>query len=834
MFINLNGQWAMRNVTQDAWIPAAVPGTVFSDLLAAGLATDPYYRGNEDEIQPLLMEDYEYVREFEVSESHLKSDEALLRFEGLDTLADVYLNETLVAKTGNMHRTYELDAKELLVPGKNKVRVVFHSARKFIQENASLSRLPSVLGNHGVEQIRKAQCQFGWDWGLSLPDMGIWRDASLVFRSVAMINSFYFTQKHQGSQSAVVELKASVDIRKIAPAASSTLTVRLSVKGPEGEEFSAICQENLETGKYEASIAIERPKLWWPNGYGDQPLYQATIALNDGDVLLESKTASIGLRTLELRREEDEWGKSYEFVVNGKAIFLRGSNLIIEDSLLTRNSKERTEKMLRNSVLANFNCVRVWGGAIYPDDCFYDACDRLGLIVYQDFMFACHAYPVREDFLQSVKEEIKDNVKRIRHHACLGLWSGNNEIETIIEMFTSPEPMFAGIKEYFNFSGTDEEVELMKSEYLELFCHVVPDLLKELDPNTSYTRSSPATDIPFVRDENRGDSHFYAAFVKMPYRKQRELFFRFVSEMGFQSYPSIKTINSFTEPEDRWPNSPVMLKHQKSNKGNEDIEKYMAQDFKVPEDFGLYVYASQILAGEILKLVTEHLRRSRGRCMGMITWQLNDCWPAVSWAGLDYCGRWKAQQYYSKRFYAPVLVSIAEEGKTAEVHVTNDTFEEISGALHWALKDNTSVVIEKGEFFAAIAPLSSKRCLQLDFSSSPGFNPRTSYLECSLASECATAIFVPAKEFLFLDPCIAINASETNDSFTLEVSARCFAKSVGLDLSEADCVFSDNYFDLSADVKTITVSKSSLSSALSLERFKTQLTVSSLFDVQQC
>jgi len=340
----------------------------------------------------------------------------------------------------------------------------------------------------------------------------------------------------------------------------------------------------------------------------------------------------------------EDWGKSYEFVINGKAIFIRGSNLIIEDSVVTRYSPRRTEKMLKDCVEANFNCVRVWGGSLYHYDYFYETCDKLGLVVYHDLMFACHAYPIYEGFVESVKEEIRDNVKRIRHHACLGLWSGNNEIEIIIEMFTSKtEPMFQIIQEYFNCKLDAAGEDLVKEEYKKLFAEVIPELLKELDPQTSYVRNSPSNDEFFERIENRGDSHYYLVFDNMT--SYIEHYYRFVSEMGFQSYPSMKTIETFTLPEDRRPDSPIMYKHQKSGNGNQAIETYMGRDFNIPKDFGLYIYASQILAGEILKYTAEHMRRNRGRCMGMISWQLNDCWPVVSWAGIDYFGRWKAQMY---------------------------------------------------------------------------------------------------------------------------------------------------------------------------------------------
>lgn len=832
--IDLNGKWEMKNVMKEEWIDAIVPGTVFSDFLNAGLVEDPFYRDNEDKIQELFLEDYEYIREFEVLGSHLENDEVILCCEGLDTLADVYLNKQLIANTENMHRTYKFDVKNILVIGTNEIHIVFHSPKKYINSKAEFSKLPSVLGNNGLDHIRKAQCAFGWDWGLSLPDSGIWKNIFIECNSIAVIDEFYINQQHENDK---VTLQTNIDFKIWS---DKPLHADITVTGPDNKVINAKGQVDTVCKKYTANIEITDPKLWWPNGYGEQPLYEVLMLLKDGDTVIDTRKINIGLRTIVLRKENDEWGKSYEFVVNGKAIFIRGSNLIIEDSVVTRYSPKRTEKMLQDCVEANFNCVRVWGGAFYPYDNFYETCDKLGLIIYQDFMFACHAYPIYEEFLDNIREEIKDNVKRIRHHACLGLWSGNNEIETIIEMFTSKtEPLFQGIQEHFNCSLNAAEESLVKEEYKKLFAEVIPELLKELDPNTSYVRSSPSNDEFFERLENKGDSHYYIAFAnRMPYKKQRDFYFRFVSEMGFQSYPSIKTIETFTVPEDRRPDSRIMYKHQKSNSGNQEIEEYMERDFKVPKDFGHYVYASQILAGEVLKYSVEHMRRNRGRCMGIITWQLNDCWPVVSWAGMDYFGRWKAQQYYSKRFYAPVLVSAAEEGQKADLYVTNDTFGTINGTLSWALKDTGSAVIVHGTKVVSIEPLSAKNCIQLDFSDVvEDFQPESNYLEFTLTSGVnelgsGTVIFVPAKEFKLRNPEIKVKVDENETSFLLSVTSAAYARSVGLDLLKADCIFSDNYFDVSANaVKVIEVKKSSLSEKLNVEQFRNQLKVISVYDI---
>lgn len=832
--IDLNGKWKMKNVAEEEWIEAKVPGTVFADLQNAGLVDDPFFRDNEVKIQDLFFEDYEYACEFEVLSNHLGNDEVVLWCEGIDTVADIYLNKQLVAKTENMHRTYKFDIKKNLVIGTNEIHIVLHSPKKYIESKAVLSRFPSLAANNGIDQIRKAQCTFGWDWGLSLPDSGIWRNIYIECSNTAVIDEFYITQQHEKDK---VTLQANINFKIWN---DKPLNAVIIVTGPDKKTIIAKGPVDAVNKKYVANIEIADPKLWWPNGYGEQPMYEVSMLLMVGDTLIDSKKVNIGLRTIVLRCEEDEWGKSYEFVVNGKALFLRGSNLIIEDSVIARYSRERTEKMLKDCAEANFNCVRVWGGALYPNDDFYETCDRLGLVLYHDFMFACNAYPVYEEFLENVREEIRDNVKRIRHHAYLGLWNGSNEIEIVLDLFVSKSPEMEEIRKGFGLPRFDVDESLIKGEYLKLFTEIIPELIKELDPQRSYVRSSPSNDVYFDHSsENRGDSHYYIGNGNTtPYRKQREHYWRFVSEMGFQSYPSMKTIKAFTLPEDRYPDSPIMYKHQKSVYGNKVIEMYMQQDFNVPEDFGLYIYTSQILAGEVLKYAAEHMRRNRGRCMGMITWQLNDCWPVISWAGRDYFGRWKAQLYYSKRFFAPVLVSACDEGSRVGIYVTNDTFDTIDGTLKWELKDNRSDVIANGAEEVSIEPLSAKNYIQLDFSDEvKDFRPEDYYIEFSLASGAnelgrGTTIFVPAKEFKFLNPEINVLVEENETSFILKVKSAAYARSVGLDLEKADCIFSDNYFDISANaVKVIEVKKSSLSEKLIIDQFRDQLTVVSVYDI---
>lgn len=840
--IDLNGLWKMQEAGSTRVIEAAVPGTVFSALEADGLIPDPYYRDNEDAVQDVFKKDYEFTRSFLIAEKDLGADAVTLVCEGLDAIADVFVNGTKLLSADNMHRTWRASLKQTARRGENEIRIRFRSTAKKLEECSRKSLLPSILGHTGLEQLRVAQCIFGWDWGLCLPDMGIWRNIYILCESTARLEDLHIRQHHNNG--AVCVSIAS----EITQFSTRETALEITVSAPDGGCIAQEVTTGNDSRKETLEVSIPAPQLWWPNGYGSQPLYQVRARLLSGKEVLTEKTVRIGLKTVTLDRHEDEYGECCQFIINGIPIFMRGSNLIIEDAILPRRSAQRTRRMLEDCVLANFNCVRVWGGSVYPDDDFFHICDELGLLVFQDFMFACHLYPADEGFLANVSQEIKDNVRRLRHHACLGLWCGNNEIETIYGIYTGNDPMTAplaaALQQNIGFEAPSSEmIEKIQREYLLLFNQLIPQLLAELDPDTGYTRSSPCVKdkpfLPYSQSFGNGDTHIYIYMLDMlPYRKQKEFFFRFVSEMGFQSFPDIKTLRSFTLEEDRSPFSPVILKHQKSANGNQIIYDYLSGEFPVPNEFELFTYASQLTAGEVMKYAVEHMRRNRGRCMGVITWQLNDCWPAISWSGLDYYGRWKAQQYYSKRLYAPILLSADEREYTADLYVSNDTLQPVSGKIRWALKTPSSETILSDAVEVCVPALTAMNCVSLNFRQlMDGFDPTAQYLEYTLVSQgrelaFATTIFTPIKEFRLEDPAICLAVAETENSFEITVDAKAYARSVMLALAEDDCVFSDNYFDVSAGLsRTITAFKCRLSRPLSLEEFKAKLTVKSAYNL---
>ncbi|MCM3631371.1 glycoside hydrolase family 2 protein [Paenibacillus glycanilyticus] len=817
--VTLNGNWTMKRTDEAEWNKATVPGSVFHDLLSAGKMEDPYFRDNEYDILELTKFDYEYRRSFLVDEDLLLLDRVLLRCEGLDTLCEVYVNGQAVLNTNNMHRTYEADVKDLLSAGSNEIHVIIHSATNYVlAKDKELFLTSCADAVPGISHLRKAHSMFGWDWGPQLPDMGIWRDMSLCGFNNARIDDVVITQKH-GDNNVTVEIAAALERWS----SEIPLTLLVSMETPDGRTLDALVSQVGDTAKLEINIAS--PELWWPNNLGSQPLYGVRIQLLGEERVLDERSLNIGLRTLRVVRQPDEWGESFAFEVNGHEIFAMGANFIPEDNIFGRRSNERTEQLIQSCVEANYNCIRVWGGGYYADDYFYDLCDRHGLIVWQDHLYACGAYDFNDEFKENIRLETIDNMKRLRHHASLGLWSGNNELEYA----------------WAYWGWTERYGEKQRDDYLKQFEEFLPVLSQSLDPNTSYLVSSPSSKggIDDPNNEHIGDMHYWDVWHgRKPITEYRTLHPRFMSEFGLQSFPSIKTVETFTLPEDRNIFSHVMEAHQKNGTGNEKIMYYISEYFKYPRNFDKLLYVSQLIQAEGMRVGVEHWRRNRGRCMGAVYWQLNDIWPGASWSSLDYFGRWKATHHAAKRFFAPVLASAHEEGTTVALHVTNESLQTVRGQLRWRLLDRKSDTIRFGEAEVSLDALTSAEIVSLDFSATLMTKQQLSqsYLafEFVIGEETissGTALFVKPKHFELLNPEIHAAVTEEDDRFVVSLESRAFAPFVLLELSGADARWSDNVFALSADRPAIvTVPKNGLSEALDLESFREQLSVTSLFD----
>ncbi len=829
--LNLNGEWMMKRSTDSRFMNAVVPGSVTLDYLRAGLIDDPFYRDNELVARALSEHDYEYVRKFFVDESWLSKDRVYLVCEGLDTLASVEVNGSLVARTDNMHRRYRLDVSTQIVSGENEIRIVFSSPMRYIEEKQAEYPLWGPDASlPGFPHLRKAHYMFGWDWGPIMPDMGIWRDIYLEARDGARLSDVYVTQRHganagisSAAQPGPVDLSIRIRTEKYS---DEPLAAKVVVTSPDGSVVMEAMVDLTGLDEATALLRVENPQLWWPNGIGDQPLYEVTVVLQSLGRIYDQETKRIGLRTLTVRRDDDQWGESFEFVVNGVSIFARGANYIPEDNLIGRTSREKTERLIADTAMANHNCIRVWGGGYYPNDYFYDLCDEYGLIVWQDFMFACGVYHLTEEFAQTIRQEAIDNVRRLRHHACIGIWCGNNEMEQGWVDWNFPKPAN------------------LRTDYLRMFEILLPDVMKEEDPETFYWPASPSSGGGFVNpnDENSGDVHYWQVWHgQKPFTEYRKHYFRFCSEFGFQSFPEWKTVKSFTAEDDRNPFSRIMEWHQRSGNGNGTMLLHLSQNFRLPKDMPSLLYASQVLQAESIQYGVEHWRRNLGRCMGSIYWQLNDCWPVASWSSIDSLGRWKALHYFSKRFYNPLLISALDEGEDVSLHVTNERLERFVGQVQWALREADSTVVKEGHQSVEVEPMSSISAAHLRFHDElkDDSHRRSRYLEFSLYHDgelegVGCVLFVKPKHFEYRDPKLRASVLDNGEQFVVTVESQAFANYVALELKNADALFSDNYFHLSAgSPRTIYVDKARVQPSLSLREFANSLEVISLYEMSE-
>ena len=782
----LNGTWQLsaghRSLES---VDMQIPGTVLSGLLAAGKIKDPFYRTNEDATRALFWKDYVFTRTFDVDEELLAQQHIVLVCEGLDTLAEISINGTFLAKTDNMHRTWKFQAKKLLHPGKNEIQIVFRSVLRFIEDypyeaHKKINYIPcgSMKGN---QLLRKAHSMFGWDWGPQTIDAGIFLDIYLQGYSHARIEDIRIHQQHAKN----VSVQTSITLSESVP--GQKLCVELSEDGADKPLQTKLCKTNAD-GVAAVDFVIENPKLWWPNDYGDQPLYIVRTTLLDEDgTSLESITRRIGLRTLTISQEKDEWGNEFAFCVNGVKIFTRGGNYIPDDCLYTRITEKKLDYILESCRRAHFNCVRVWGGGYYPSDAFYDLCDEKGLIVWQDLMYACNVYDVTDAFAENCRQETYDNVRRLRHHASLGLWCGNNEIESAWD----------------HWGDFQKETPYLRADYIRLFEEVLPKAVQEADGETFYWHSSPSSGGCFDNpdDANRGDTHYWDVWHgQKPFTDYRKYFFRFCSEFGFQSFPCAKTVNSFTLEDDRNIFSRVMESHQKNDAANGKMLYYLSENLRYPKDLTHLLYASQVLQGMAIKYGVDHWRRNRGRCMGTLYWQINDNWPAPSWSSIDYFGRWKALHYMAQKFYAPHAVSMTLEDHRCHVYFSNESFETTEYSLTLSIRDLSGNVLETYETKGNSPAFSAIETAVVDICSWEDQKDDV-FLEAVIHTKDQKVLkdvetLVPYKYLNLKNPVISTEAEETNDAFILHISSDCFAPFVALDFDDADVIFSDNFFHL--------------------------------------
>ncbi len=811
--------WEFRENSDEHWYPAEVPGCVHTDLLSNNLITDPFYGDNENSLHWIGDDAWEYRKNLRISSGILSRRNVELVFKGLDTYAEVVLNGNRIINADNMFREWRADCKEFLKVGVNDLRVKFRSPIKEILPLMKELEYQLPASNDQGEKTspytRKAPYHYGWDWGPRYVTSGIWQDVLILYYDEAVIRNFHIRQDKIDSSKA--ELNAAVEIRSLNNSPAKVMITINGEKNSTTEIFDVELNEGLH--EYNFYLSIDNPVLWYPNGLGDQHLYSVTTELAVDDVLVDYDEKKIGLRTVELVRENDEWGKSFKFIVNGIPVFAKGGNWIPADNFVTRVSDEKYRMLLQSCKDVNMNMIRVWGGGIYENDVFYELCDEMGIMVWQDFMFSCSMYPGDQKFLDNIRSEAEYQVKRLRDHPCIVLWCGNNEVETA----------------WFHWGWRQRLPEKIWDDYKKIFHVVLPEVCAGLDPGRSYWPSSPSSDLEDdANSMTNGDVHYWDVWHgEKPFENYETHFPRFNSEFGFQSFPNIKTVNYYTDPDtDHDIESPVMLAHQKHPRGNQLIRTYMLREYPEPKDFNSFLYVSQVLQAEGIKVGAEHLRRIMPQCMGALYWQINDCWPVASWSGIDYFGRWKALHYYAKKFFNDILVSPNLENGRIKVYIVSDRTVEVNVELKIKLMDFEGGLVKEESRLIKIDPLMSKVYIELDKDEWLEANdPTGTFTHFELVSGDDSIsenfyYFLPVKDLYLPEPVIEFEVERTKTGAKIKVSTDKIARNVFLHSNNYNGVFSDNYFDLLPGKKVEIVFNTE--EKIDLDEFKRNMTISSL------
>jgi beta-mannosidase len=778
------GQTSYRDLSTENWtfnkqndskkLPAFIPGTVHTDLLQNHQIPDPFFGQNEKDLQWIENETWEYETNFFISKKEFNNQSIDLEFDGLDTYTTVFLNGKEVLEADNMFRKWSIAVKKNLKVGTNHLKVVFHSAVQKGKDEAQ--KLTYTLPEKERVFVRKAQYQFGWDWAPRFVTAGIWKPVQLKFWNTAVIQNVTYELVSLNDTLAETAFHIRFNTLK-----ASAYTLKIYDK-----TYKVNLPQGLSTKRFE--LQITNPQKWWCNGYGEPFVYEISILLQQDKMTQDEKKVTIGLRDIKLIRTPDTWGETFYFTLNGKPVYSKGANVIPPHSFLHVAKASTYERLVDQAVDANMNMLRVWGGGVYFDDAFYEACNRKGILVWQDFMFACAMYPADEDFLENVKQEATQQVERLGNHPSIALWCGNNEIE---------EGWFNwGWQKEFEYSAQDSLK--IWNDYQKLFHQILPRVLEERLPQNSYTYWASSPSLGWGRTESllRGDVHYWGVWWgKEPFSMYQKKVGRFVSEYGFQGMPALSTFQKMKPNETLSLTSATVRAHQKHPVGYETILEYMARDFDVPERFEDMIYTSQYLQAEGMKIAIEAHRRAKPYNMGTLYWQLNDCWPVTSWSSVDFFGNWKASHYQVRKSYAPLLLSVVDDNEEISVFVVNDLDRSFSGQLHLSILDFSGKIIDSkvqqievvADSSQKVAVLKTEDVKRYDFHKmllQVRFQTQNELFETLYFHKSPKDTKLPTPDFR------VIRINET----TLEIQSKNVIRKLYLEAEETH--FSDNFLDL--------------------------------------
>ncbi len=781
---SLNGNWKFQKQGDSDWKNAVVPGCNFLDLMNNDDIPDPFVSLNERDVEWVGKENWIYSKGFDISDSELLYDDILLNCKMLDTICDVYINDTLIFSGDNCFKEYSYSVKEHLHIGENEIRIIFYSPVNYVKNEYKRCVTPANSnGQNGIVHIRKPQCHFGWDWGPVLPVSGITKDIELELVECARIDNLAVCQCLDGDGAVI---RANADIT-----AFGDYECEISVICPDGTE--------LASSGDSAVFNIDKPELWWTyelSGKKSQPLYTVSARLICSGKTVDSTAKKIGIRKIELNRDLDEYGKNFQFKLNGVPLFIKGSNYIPPDSFITRFDEQRLNYLLDAVQFSNMNMIRIWGGGYYESDEFYNACDERGILVWQDFLFACQAYPFfEEDFLENVKAEVECNVKRLAHHPSLAVWCGNNEIEDM----------------HMGWVHMTKYVEWTE----KFFYDILENEIRKYDEQTPYTQGSPIgiSHNKGVSSDNVGDTHLWGVWHGLkPMNYYRTRMTRFCSEFGFESLPDMKAIEQFADKSDYSLSSDVFKAHQKCANGNDKMIYYIASRFYLPVHFRDYVYLSQVTQNECIADATEHWRRNKGRCNGSMYWQFNDCWGVCSWSSLDYYGNYKALQYGARHFNAPLSISADDSADNIAVYVLNDYNEQKKVCARYCVFDFENGELEQENAQLTVDAVKNLKVFDINVNEiGKKYNLKRTgvmlelYLDGELINQ-KTVLFDREKKLKLPKTKLKTRIEIMNDRLEITVTADKFARLVKLESTKSTLPFSDNFFDLMPNQsKTVTI-----------------------------